>query len=166
MVLVIIGWLVEAITVELRAAGDTDLKRELEECLGGIRSLEDPRIRRDPAAVRRRMRRLNCAAEDMQSILGRRRASVIALHESVDYLSATMTLSPVRSFLERVESILQNERVSRSDPMCQTLQDLSLKITRLLGQERASGARPFRRSASDNLSTLGCRDGSYGNGGR
>jgi hypothetical protein len=118
------------------------------------------------------MRRLKCAADDAQSILGRRRASVIALQESVDYLSATMTLSPVRSFVERVESILQNERVSRSDPMRQTLLDLSLKITRLLGQERASGARPLRHSASDerlsngpagdNLSNRACRGGWYG----
>jgi hypothetical protein len=158
MVLVIIGWLVDAIIVEVRAAGDTDLVRELGESLGGIRSLEDPRIRRDPAAVRRRMRRLKCAAEDAQGILGRRRASVIALQESVDYLSATMTLSPVRSFVERVESILQNERVSRSDPMRRTLLDLSLKITRLLGQD----ARPLRRSASDNLSNRACRGGWYG----
>lgn len=168
IVIFLIRRLVEVIIIDLiqsaREYEDKDLLKELEESLDGIKSLVDPNIRRDPAAVRRRMRRLKYAAEDAQSILGRRRSTVIALQYSVDYLSSAMTLPPmssssgsgtrnlhsVGSFFDGVLSILQNEHVRSSDPMRKTLLDLQEKVKSLkntsTGQERASGSRGPERN--------------------
>lgn len=167
-VILLIGSLVNAIIKDLtqpeRKIEDKDLLKELDESLDGIKSLVDPKFWGNPTAVRRRLRRLRYAAEDVQSILGPRRSTVIALRYSVDYLNRTLLvrgtdqgsgisnqLPPVGSFFDGVESILQNEHLRSSDPMRRTLLGLqesvsALTNTRRGGQERATGSRPARRS--------------------
>jgi hypothetical protein len=117
-------------------------------------------LRRDPKVVMESLLRLKGAAQAAEGILGDRRTTWKAMECSIDCVNKSLRrtqgsesesiLHPVGSFVQGIESILQEEDVKPNDPMHQTLRKLKESVASLRRpvEEGKSLRRPIEEGKS------------------